>query len=113
MKAYDIRLPEKVNTVINILQNAGFEAFAVGGCVRDSILGKEPEDWDVTTSAMPEETKALFEKTFDTGIEHGTVTVLLGREGFEVTTYRIDGKYEDSRHPKEVTFTRKIGRAHV
>ena len=108
MKAYDIRLPEKVNTVINILQNAGFEAFAVGGCVRDSILGKEPEDWDVTTSAMPEETKALFEKTFDTGIEHGTVTVLLGREGFEVTTYRIDGKYEDSRHPKEVTFTRSL-----
>ena len=79
MKAYDIRLPEKVNTVIHVLQNAGFEAFAVGGCVRDSILGKEPEDWDVTTSAMPEETKALFEKTFDTGIEHGTVTVLLGR----------------------------------
>ena len=108
MEAYDIRLPEKVNTVIHVLQNAGFEAFAVGGCVRDSILGKEPEDWDVTTSAMPEETKALFEKTFDTGIEHGTVTVLLGREGFEVTTYRIDGKYEDSRHPKEVTFTRSL-----
>ena len=58
MKAYDIRLPEKVNTVINILQNAGFEAFAVGGCVRDSILGKEPEDWDVTTSAMPEDRKS-------------------------------------------------------
>lgn len=108
MDTCDIRLPEKVNTVITTLQSAGFEAYAVGGCVRDSILGREPEDWDVTTSAMPEETKALFEKTFDTGIEHGTVTVLLDREGFEVTTYRIDGKYEDSRHPKEVTFTRSL-----
>lgn len=108
MKVSDIRLPEKVNTIIFTLQNAGFEAYAVGGCVRDSILERRPEDWDITTSAMPEETKALFSKTFDTGIEHGTVTVLLDREGFEVTTYRIDGKYEDSRHPKEVTFTRSL-----
>ena len=76
--------------------------------MRDSILGRAPEDWDITTSAMPEETKALFRKTFDTGIEHGTVTVLLEQEGFEVTTYRIDGKYEDSRHPSEVTFTRNL-----
>ena len=108
MQDFDIRLPEKVNTVITALQSAGFEAYAVGGCVRDSILGREPEDWDITTSAMPEETKALFEKTFDTGIAHGTVTVLLDREAFEVTTYRIDGKYEDSRHPKEVIFTRSL-----
>ena len=108
MEEYDIRLPQKVNRIITSLQNAGFEAYAVGGCVRDSILGREPGDWDITTSAMPEETKALFEKTVDTGIEHGTVTVLLEREGFEVTTYRIDGKYEDSRHPKEVTFTRSL-----
>lgn len=86
----------------------GYEAYAVGGCVRDSILGRVPGDWDITTSAMPEETKALFARTFDTGIEHGTVTVLLEGEGFEVTTYRIDGKYEDSRHPKEVTFTRSL-----
>ena len=86
----------------------GYEAYAVGGCIRDSILGREPEDWDITTSAMPEETKALFDKTFDTGIQHGTITVLLEKEGFEVTTYRIDGKYEDSRHPKEVTFTRNL-----
>lgn len=103
-----IKLPEKVNTIITTLQAHGYEAYAVGGCVRDSILGRKPEDWDITTSAMPEETKALFEKTFDTGIEHGTVTVLLGKEGFEVTTYRIDGEYEDSRHPKEVTFTRNL-----
>ena len=108
MEEYDIRLPQKVNRIITSLQNAGFEAYAVGGCVRDSILGRDPGDWDITTSAMPEETKALFEKTVDTGIEHGTVTVLLEREGFEVTTYRIDGKYEDSRHPKEVTFTRSL-----
>ena len=80
----------------------------MGGCVRDSILGRVPEDWDITTSAAPQETKALFEKTFDTGIEHGTITVLLGGEGFEVTTYRIDGKYEDGRHPKEVRFTRSL-----
>lgn len=108
MKIFDIRLPEKVNTIIITLQNAGFEAYVVGGCVRDSILGRQPEDWDITTSATPGETKALFEKTFDTGIKHGTVTILLDREGFEVTTYRIDGKYEDNRHPKEVTFTRSL-----
>lgn len=103
-----ISLPEKVNTIIHTLQEHGFEAYAVGGCVRDSLLGREPEDWDITTSAMPQETKGLFARTFDTGIEHGTVTVLLGREGFEVTTYRVDGEYEDSRHPKEVTFTRSL-----
>ncbi len=108
MKIFDIRLPEKVNTIIITLQNTGFEAYVVGGCVRDSILGRQPEDWDITTSATPGETKALFEKTFDTGIKHGTVTILLDREGFEVTTYRIDGKYEDNRHPKEVTFTRSL-----
>ncbi|MFR8238742.1 MAG: CCA tRNA nucleotidyltransferase [Dorea sp.] len=103
-----IILPEKVNTIIHTLQEHGYEAYAVGGCVRDSVLGREPEDWDITTSALPEETKALFRRTFDTGIEHGTVTVLLDKEGFEVTTYRIDGKYEDSRHPKEVKFTRNL-----
>ncbi len=77
----------------------------VGGCVRDSILGRTPEDWDITTSARPEQVKGLFGRTVDTGLKHGTVTVLLGREAFEVTTYRIDGKYEDSRHPREVIFT--------
>lgn len=100
-----IALPKQIEHILDALAKAGFEAYAVGGCIRDSILGREPEDWDVTTSAKPGEVKTLFPKTVDTGIAHGTVTVMDGRKGFEVTTYRIDGKYEDSRHPKEVTFT--------
>ena len=103
-----IRLPRKVEDIIEIIQAAGYEAYAVGGCVRDSILGRGPDDWDITTSAKPEEIKKLFDRTIDTGIQHGTVTVMIGREGFEVTTYRIDGKYEDSRHPKDVTFTANL-----
>ena len=103
-----IRLPDKVNKIIETLRAAGYEAFAVGGCVRDCILGRTPNDWDITTSARPEETKRLFPRTIDTGIKHGTVTVMLDKEGFEVTTYRIDGDYEDSRHPKEVTFTANL-----
>lgn len=100
-----IILPDKVKRIINTLGAEGYEAYAVGGCVRDSILGKKPQDWDITTSARPEQVKALFAHTIDTGIQHGTVTVMLGHEGFEVTTYRIDGEYEDARHPKEVLFT--------
>jgi len=100
-----IKLPEKVKFIIETIQQAGFEAYAVGGCVRDSILGRDPDDWDITTSANPMQVKELFRRTVDTGIKHGTVTVMLEKEGFEVTTYRIDGKYEDSRHPKEVIFT--------
>ena len=103
-----IILPEKVNTIIHTLQEHGYEAYAVGGCVRDSILGRVPDDWDITTSATPMETKSLFQRTFDTGIEHGTITVLIDKDAFEVTTYRVDGKYEDSRHPSEVTFTRSL-----
>lgn len=103
-----IELPHKVQTIIQTLQSHGYEAYAVGGCVRDSILGRQPDDWDITTSALPNETKALFPRTFDTGIEHGTITVLIDKEGFEVTTYRVDGEYEDARHPKEVTFTRSL-----
>ena len=103
-----IQLPKNVKVIIDTLQSQGYEAYAVGGCVRDSILGRTPDDWDITTSATPMETKALFKKTFDTGIEHGTITVLLEGEAFEVTTYRVDGKYEDSRHPSEVTFTRSL-----
>ncbi len=103
-----IQLPDKVHHIINTLEEAGYEAYAVGGCVRDSILGREPDDWDITTSAKPEEIKHLFPRTVDTGIKHGTVTVLLGGEGFEVTTYRIDGVYEDGRHPSEVTFTASL-----
>ena len=101
-----IQLPEKVQIIIQTLQENGYEAYAVGGCVRDSVLGRIPDDWDITTSATPMETKQLFPRTFDTGIEHGTITVLIDKDAFEVTTYRVDGEYEDSRHPKEVTFTR-------
>jgi len=100
-----IQLPEQVEYIINTIMKAGYEAYAVGGCIRDSILGRVPDDWDITTSASPAQVKALFRRTIDTGIQHGTVTVMLEQEGFEVTTYRIDGKYEDGRHPKEVTFT--------
>lgn len=100
-----IQIPEKVNQVVNTLTEAGFEAYVVGGCVRDAILGRTANDWDITTNAKPEQVKALFPRTVDTGIQHGTVTVLIGKEGFEVTTYRIDGEYTDSRHPKEVIFT--------
>lgn len=100
-----IQMPEDVKYILEKLNNAGYEAYAVGGCVRDSILGRIPDDWDITTSAKPEETKALFSRTIDTGIQHGTVTVMCNHIGYEVTTYRIDGEYEDSRHPKEVIFT--------
>lgn len=101
-------IPEKAAEVIRVLMVHGFEAYAVGGCVRDSILGRKPEDWDITTSAKPEEVKRIFPRTVDTGIEHGTVTVLMDKEQFEVTTYRVDGEYEDHRHPKEVTFTASL-----
>lgn len=103
-----IQLPDKVHNIINTLEEAGYEAYAVGGCVRDSILGREPDDWDITTSAKPQQIKALFRRTVDTGIAHGTVTVMLDREGYEVTTYRIDGEYEDHRHPREVVFTSRL-----
>lgn len=103
-----ITLPEDVRKIINTIEKAGYEAYAVGGCVRDSLLKRTPDDWDITTSAKPEQIKALFPRTIDTGIEHGTVTVMMHRVGYEVTTYRIDGEYEDSRHPKEVIFTANL-----
>ena len=106
-------LPVNVKKIIRTLQNAGFDAYAVGGCVRDVMLGRKPADWDVTTNARPEQVKKLFRRTIDTGIKHGTVTVMMNDvnrtyKGYEVTTYRIDGEYEDSRHPKEVTFTEDL-----
>ena len=100
-----IEIPPQVERIIGKLNEHGYEAFAVGGCVRDTLLGREPEDWDITTSARPEEVKALFRRTVDTGIAHGTVTVLMEQTGYEVTTYRIDGEYEDGRHPRSVEFT--------
>lgn len=103
-----IEMPENVSRIIKILNDAGHEAYAVGGCVRDTLLGRVPEDWDITTSAKPEQVKSLFRRTIDTGIQHGTVTIMFGKTGYEVTTYRIDGIYEDGRHPKEVTFTSNL-----
>lgn len=103
-----IQLPEDVKKIIEIIEKAGYEAYAVGGCVRDSLLLRNPNDWDITTSAKPEKVKELFKKTIDTGIEHGTVTVMMHHVGYEVTTYRIDGEYEDARHPKNVTFTSNL-----
>ena len=103
-----IELPRKVVLIMKNLHRHGYDAYAVGGCVRDSILNRKPEDWDITTSAKPEQVKRIFRRTVDTGIEHGTVTVLIGKDGFEVTTYRVDGLYEDGRHPKEVTFTSRL-----
>lgn len=100
-----INMPDNVSFIINRLVERGFEAYAVGGCVRDTLLGKEPEDWDITTSAKPMEIKSSFHRTIDTGIQHGTVTVMIDGTGYEVTTYRIDGEYEDGRHPKQVDFT--------
>ena len=103
-----IKIPDNAKKILDIIHGAGFEAYVVGGCVRDAILGREPGDWDITTNASPMEVKSRFRRTIDTGIEHGTVTVMFGKEGYEVTTYRIDGIYEDGRHPNSVTFTRSL-----
>lgn len=100
-----IEIPKQVEWILGQLKKNGYEAFVVGGCVRDVLLGRVPEDWDITTSAQPEAVKRIFGKTIDTGLKHGTVTVLKDRRGYEITTYRIDGEYEDGRHPKEVEFT--------
>lgn len=100
-----IPIPEPVEWIIRKLEEAGYEAYAVGGCVRDTMLGRIPGDWDITTSALPEQVKSIFRRTIDTGIEHGTVTVMIKNEGYEVTTYRVDGDYQDGRHPTSVTFT--------
>lgn len=104
-------MPKNADIAINLLQSAGFEAYAVGGCVRDSLLGKTPNDWDITTSAKPEDMKSVFADfhCIDTGIKHGTVTVVIDGEPLEITTFRLDGEYEDNRHPKSVTFTSNLG----
>lgn len=100
-----INMPKHVKYIINTLEKNGYEAYAVGGCVRDAIIGKEPNDWDITTNATPMQVKKLFKHTIDTGIQHGTVTIMIDKVGYEVTTYRIDGKYADGRHPDKVEFT--------
>ena len=91
-------------SILNTLQSHGYAAYFVGGCVRDTLLGRPVHDWDITTSALPEQTMAVFPKTVPTGIQHGTVTVLEDGEAYEVTTFRCDGEYRDSRHPATVRF---------
>lgn len=100
-----IEIPGDVRSILNTLEGAGFEAYIVGGCVRDSILGRTPSDWDITTSALPAQVKSLFPNTADNGIKHGTVMVIKHGRACEVTTYRIDGIYKDGRHPESVCFT--------
>lgn len=114
MNDIKINVPEDARKIISILNDAGHEAYVVGGCVRDSVLGRDPADWDITTSASPAQVKELFRRTVDTGIKHGTVTVLMKSDGalngYEVTTYRIDGIYDDGRHPRNVTFTSDLSK---
>lgn len=106
-------IPANAAFILDKLEENGFEGYVVGGCVRDRLLGIEPKDWDITTNALPEQVKAVFDAldnchTVDTGIQHGTVTVVIDHTGYEVTTYRIDGEYTDNRHPESVVFTDKI-----
>lgn len=103
-----IEIPPGALYILQQLEDRGFEAYVVGGCVRDSLLGKVPHDWDITTNALPQQVKEIFRRTIDTGLQHGTVTIPMGPEAYEVTTYRIDGEYLDARHPSEVTFTASL-----
>ncbi|MBS5800109.1 MAG: CCA tRNA nucleotidyltransferase [Clostridiales bacterium] len=102
------QIPKDALFIIDTLEKHGHEVYVVGGCVRDMIMGREPNDWDITTSAKPEEVKAAFKRTYDTGIQHGTVTVIVDKEHYEVTTYRIEGEYKDSRRPEHVSFVTDI-----
>lgn len=103
-----IKIPDKVKFIIDTFYENNYEAFMVGGCIRDFLLSKEPKDYDIATSALPNITESLFEKTIPTGIKHGTITVLLDKEPFEVTTYRIEGEYKDNRRPDEISFVTNI-----
>lgn len=107
-KEYNDKIPKDAIDIIDAIEKAGFEAYIVGGCVRDLLMNRVPHDWDITTSAKPEEIKGIFKRTYDTGIEHGTVTVILNKEHFEVTTYRIEGEYKDFRRPECVNFVEDI-----
>lgn len=105
---FAVRPPQNVLYILNLFKDNGYEAYAVGGCVRDAVIGREPKDWDIAVNAPPEVTKGLFERTLDTGLKHGTVTVMLGDEAYEVTTFRVDGAYADGRHPSSVEFTGRL-----
>ena len=105
-----MQIPKQIQDLLNMLESAGFEAYVVGGCVRDSLMGFTPHDFDVTTSALPEETEQVFSgmRIIETGLKHGTVTVLTDNMPVEITTYRVDGEYLDSRRPESVSFTRSL-----
>ena len=105
-----LKISTNASRAIEMLKNAGYEAYIVGGCVRDMVMGNIAHDYDITTNALPQETKEAFknERLIETGLKHGTVTVVLNGEPLEITTYRIDGEYLDNRHPKSVAFTRKL-----
>lgn len=101
-------LPQNIQFVLNTLTQNGHKAYIVGGCVRDLLCGNTPHDYDVTTSALPHETQALFEKTIATGLKHGTITVMVDNSPIEVTTFRTESVYNDSRHPESVNFVRNV-----
>ena len=105
-----MKLPVDVKVILNKLNESGYEAYVVGGCVRDSLIGKKPKDWDICTNAKPEETMEVFKgfHIIPTGLQHGTITVMLNGEGYEITTYRVDGDYSDGRHPDKVSFTSSL-----
>ena len=107
---YFLNTPNKVDKILRTLNRNGFDAYVVGGCVRDVLMERKPEDWDITTSATPEETKVCFKgyRIIETGIKHGTVTVLMDNDPFEITTFRSDGQYSDGRHPDSVAFSKDI-----
>lgn len=111
LKISEIKIPDEAREIIEILYKNCFEAYVVGGCVRDCLLGKNPDDWDITTNAKPDEIKEIFSfkaKIIETGIKHGTVTVILNKKKFEVTTYRTDGIYKDCRRPEKVYFVNNL-----
>ena len=106
----NIKIPDEAQYIINILETNGHEAYVVGGCVRDSLLGEQPKDWDICTSALPEQTMKYFAEhhIIETGLQHGTVTLMLNHRPFEITTYRIDGVYTDNRRPDNVKFVSEL-----
>lgn len=108
MKKLIVELPSEVRIMLYTLNKAGHEAYIVGGCVRDALMGRVPNDWDITTSATPDIVKRVFPKTYDTGLKHGTVTVRINSKSYEVTTYRVEGDYEDYRRPSSVEFVGDI-----
>lgn len=104
----DLFIPNELKEISSVLNNSGFQCYLVGGAIRNQLLGKEAKDYDLTTNAKPEEVTKLFKRVVPTGIKHGTVTILIGDQCFEITTYRIDGKYTDGRRPDKIQFTPSI-----